>query len=116
MEPTEARIAVTIPHRAKATVLVLSTRLAFIPPAGTVLTVECGDEPLPLEVGHASYNLSTDRTWVSTTVPNVERELPGGRTQRLEPPEIISMLLSGGFVVEEIWTDEKLVRRTRRGR
>jgi hypothetical protein len=107
MDNTAAKIMVTVPEPGTTTMLSMETRLPFMPPQGATLTVQCGEEPLPLIVDHASYNISRRDLFVSTTLPSVEREIAGGRCQPLEASEMIAMLISAGFAITEVWPDEE---------
>jgi hypothetical protein len=107
MENTAAKILVTVPEPGTTTVLGMETRLPFMPPQGTTLTVQCGEEPLPLIVEHVSYNLTHGGLFVSAGLPIVEREIADGRSQPLEPSEMIAMLISAGFAITEVWPDEE---------
>jgi hypothetical protein len=113
MEDVAAKIVVTVSEPGKTTVLSMQVGLPFMPPPGATFTVECGDEPLPLIVDHASYNISHGDLFVSTTLPSVERELADGRSQPLEASEMIAMLISAGFAIAEVWPDEEQIRSRR---
>jgi hypothetical protein len=106
MDNTAAKILVTVPEPGTTTVLSMETRLPFMPPQGATLTVQCGEEPLPLIVEHVSYNLTDGGVFVSTGVPRVEREIADGRSQPLEASEMFAMLVSAGFAITGVWPDE----------
>lgn len=108
MDTLPATISVSIPERSKTTFLVMKTSLPFVPITGANLTVQCGDDPLPLIIGHASYDLTRGDVFVSASIPDVRRELEDGRSHRFKASELIAMLTStGGFELDEVWDNPK---------
>lgn len=79
MENIAAKIVVTVPGPAKTTVLSMKAELPFMPVEGATLTVECHDnEPLPLIVEHASYNITRRDLFASTSLPPRRARARGG--------------------------------------
>lgn len=89
----------------KTTFLRKLADLPFVPHVGTTITVRGPDDPVPLIVEHLELVLDSEEVIVSTSIPSVERELPDGGTQPLEPAELFAQLLGAGFEAYDLMDD-----------
>lgn len=107
MENIAASISVVVRVRGESSVLTTTAGLPVIPPIGSELTVECGEDPLPLIVERITCNVTRREIYLFTNLPRVVRQLPDGAAQALTPSEMMRMLIAAGFRITDVWRDDE---------